>query len=461
MFAAAVPDPRGLGSMTVSIPPARFVAGCLEVDRPQGDLCRVAPWPDLGVRSVYPGLAVPAGEDEFPIDVSVARHEWVGILPPVEPFRKRGRETEQLLLLSVAPAPVGGQAGESAVAWREFLGRIPLEILEHVVRFRPPHLHLLRSIARHPSMLDLVGSTPALAWMLAHAGEFLGDGHPPLVPGEMDRLVASRQRLIAARLGLGDTTATIRLLRKLPTASVQVGALRAVRRLLRNADRAAFLAHLPKVNVGVLLLLDSDEGERLATDSLCREVADQRAEDHEPDTLMLLQDLGRMAVILRRPLDRYRSIAAVRHDHAEMVHQMNQRPRAPLRQEPVVHRPVPITRVTTGDIFPPPPFPGLEDGSITPLTSSSALDKEGEAMHHCVAAYGPLVQMGSLYIYRVLRPQRATVELRMDGREWQLGQLKGRDNREVSDGTRQAVVAWLAQARRYVARSSHSPRVRA
>ena len=49
--------------MTVSIPPARLVAGCLEVDRPQGDLCRVAPWPDLGVRSVYPGLAVPAGVD--------------------------------------------------------------------------------------------------------------------------------------------------------------------------------------------------------------------------------------------------------------------------------------------------------------------------------------------------------------------------------------------------------------
>ncbi len=445
--------------MTIPFPSARLIAGCLEVGLPQGGTCRVTPWPDLGVRYGLQDRVPDAATGDPRIDLSVARHEWVGVLPPIEPFRRRRRETEQLMLLSVTPAPVGGQAGESAVAWREFLGQIPLDVLEQVIRFRPPHLQLLRSVARHPSMLDLVRSTPALAWVLAHAAEVLGGGRPQLAEGEVNRLLAGRQRLVAARFGLGETEAAVRLLRKLPMASIQAASIVALIRLIANTQAARLLTHLPRVNLGVLLLLDAAESGRLATEALHREVAARREDDAQPETLMLLQDLERMAVILRRPLERYRSIAAVRADHAEMVHQMNQRPRAPQRPEPVLNRPFPLIQIRTRDVFPPPPFPGLKDGSITPITSASDLDKEGMAMHHCVAAYAPLVQTGSLYIYRVLRPQRATVELHMDGREWQLGQVKGRDNREVSQATRQMVGEWLAEARRGVVGSIHAPRM--
>ena len=91
-----------------------------------------------------------------------------------------------------------------------------------------------------------------------------------------------------------------------------------------------------------------------------------------------------------------------------------------------------------------PPVPGTAD--IEPLTDAGQLLEEGRAQRNCVGGYGPGVASGKQFIYRVLRPERATLSLRLgsDG-EWGIGQLLRACNQKVSPATTLAVLRWLAR----------------
>ena len=96
--------------------------------------------------------------------------------------------------------------------------------------------------------------------------------------------------------------------------------------------------------------------------------------------------------------------------------------------------------------FPPPPVAG--SGDIQPLTSAVMLQEEGQTMCHCVGdgEYAGAVRRGECYIYKVLRPVRATLEIRPSGfGQWEAHQIKGYSNAKVGRDTAKAVRAWLAQ----------------
>ena len=100
--------------------------------------------------------------------------------------------------------------------------------------------------------------------------------------------------------------------------------------------------------------------------------------------------------------------------------------------------------------FPPPPIPGTE--GIEHISDGRGLYEEGAAMHHCVAIYLEHTARGYYAIYRVLSPERATLRLsrRYRGRRggWRIAELKGKRNRQVKPSTKEAVEAWLWEARR-------------
>ncbi len=92
--------------------------------------------------------------------------------------------------------------------------------------------------------------------------------------------------------------------------------------------------------------------------------------------------------------------------------------------------------------FPPPPVPGIP-GRIEPVTSASDLVDEGEMQGNCVASYAGRVREGNLYIYRVLKPERATLSITRSGpfAEWEIGELECRFNTDVSEETEELVQA--------------------
>ena len=97
----------------------------------------------------------------------------------------------------------------------------------------------------------------------------------------------------------------------------------------------------------------------------------------------------------------------------------------------------------SGKQFPLLPFPGND--IILPITTSYELLMEGNTMHHCVGAYSDRIRSGKSYIYKVMAPQRATLELRLcDSEEWwSIEQLKCHCNRTPEDHTFQQIEEWL------------------
>ncbi|MBN1760377.1 MAG: PcfJ domain-containing protein [Chitinispirillaceae bacterium] len=93
--------------------------------------------------------------------------------------------------------------------------------------------------------------------------------------------------------------------------------------------------------------------------------------------------------------------------------------------------------------FLPPPFPGTE--TICPITCYRDLKEEGRTMHHCVGSYSGRVMSGSTYIYRVLEPERATLELCFNNSTgaWEIGQLHLVCNGTPLNVTRESVAKWL------------------
>ena len=69
---------------------------------------------------------------------------------------------------------------------------------------------------------------------------------------------------------------------------------------------------------------------------------------------------------------------------------------------------------------------------------------EGRAQSNCVETYAERVQGRHTFIYRVLRPERATLSLvRGPDGDWQIGELQRRGNSGISDLTRRMVQCWL------------------
>lgn len=99
---------------------------------------------------------------------------------------------------------------------------------------------------------------------------------------------------------------------------------------------------------------------------------------------------------------------------------------------------------TVGTRLPSPPLRGTRD--IIPIQTAAALVEEGREQNNCVAAYAERVRRRTTFIYRVLRPERATLSIvRGEDGDWRIDELECRGNTRVSAITRLAVESWLDQ----------------
>jgi len=95
--------------------------------------------------------------------------------------------------------------------------------------------------------------------------------------------------------------------------------------------------------------------------------------------------------------------------------------------------------------LPLPPIPG--ENWIEPITTADGLQREGKEMHHCVASYLPSIIKRKTYIYKVMQPRRATLEIVYDETEklWKIQKLKGNYNQEVHSDVHFRVEDWLRE----------------
>lgn len=90
-----------------------------------------------------------------------------------------------------------------------------------------------------------------------------------------------------------------------------------------------------------------------------------------------------------------------------------------------------------------PSVPISGNDHIIPIRSANELIQEGINMKHCLATYLDKVMDGKSFIYKVVFPERATLELRKKQNKYFVAQLKRERNAEPSDATWELVNNWL------------------
>ncbi len=310
-------------------------------------------------------------------------------------------------------------------AYRAFWWAVPEAYRGLVMPFRDRRWHMLSLLARCPGAGDLAVGNPALAFCLASNWAF----HWP-VPTHPLRaarsLVYKKQRRILEWLGFPATESVRQIIRRVPPESMTVEFLLSLREALHHPECLRPLSFMGRITEDVFEIATNPGIATSVSFPLLEEMSLEPRPDKSPGYARRIRDVHGMSEVLHRKMPRLHSLAQLNQLHDEWVWRMNLRTAA------------------NEDPFPPPPLPG-KDGEIEPLVSGHDLAMEGREQQHCVAGYAHAVLQGETYIYRMLKPERATLAIVWGSTGWLLGEIRGVRNAPVRPESLCAAWNWLGR----------------
>ena len=354
--------------------------------------------------------------------------KWSRFVPAFRLLRPK----HDLLAIEAGPVGVRGQGVDPLLekhqAFRLFRQSLSPRLALAAERFPARQWAVLRMVQEREEAVELLEQNPALGFCSANLAKFR------LLTGKLSKQAAmlSRrpQREVLSWLGFPDEQAWVNIVRKILPEIVTVDRVLALRAVATIADVAHRLSHVPVINAGLLELASQPILMAQVSPALLNEIAAEEEERLRGSAVHLLEDLAReLESMGRRP-----GLAAIKT--LEKLRQRSHEVAEEFQNYVVLQRAV--------GSFLEPPVPGTED--IEPLTDAGQLLEEGRAQRNCVGGYASRVAGGKVFIYRVLRPERATLSLRLDtDGEWVIGQLLRSCNQKVSPATTIAVLRWLAR----------------
>jgi hypothetical protein len=361
-----------------------------------------------------------------------AWQEFAPTFRVVRPYRPRKKVSAGPQLELSLGVPTGSPqthclAAQRRRAFDQFRFSLPKPVAARAEKFQSRQWALLRLFHAHEQALELARLNPALCFALGNYRKF-ADATGAVSHEEAVAVAARRQREIAGWLGFPATDAVVRVLAKLAPESASVELLRPLRIALRDPAVAKALAHLPHLNAGVVALVLDPQLLDASTAGLLTEIAERAPEKYRADAATLLTDtLGLLrSVHPQRGAPKVQSLDRLRALHDELSMEYLR------RQSPALH----------DYHLPRPPLRGTPE--IVPLRTVAELIEEGRTQSNCVATYAERVQRGGIFIYRVLKPERATLSIvRNPAGDWEIDQLKLFANQPVSSLTQQWVERWL------------------
>ena len=357
--------------------------------------------------------------------------KWSRFVPAFRLLRPK----HDLLAIEAGPAGVRGQGVDPLLekhqAFRLFRQSLPPRLALATERYPARQWAVLRMVQEREEAVELLEQNPALGFCTANLARFRGlSGNLGQQAAELSR---RPQRDALGWLGFPDSQAWVNLFRKILPETVTVERVLALREVAGDKDMAKRLAHVPTINTGVLELACQPRLLSLISPTLLAEIASSEEERLRGSAVHLLADLVDTLQRMNEPpqFSGIRTLAGLRErgqeiDAAYQRHML-------MREQ--------VYRVMR---FPPPPIAGTD--FIVPLTQPGQLLEEGRLQHNCVGNYGERVAAGKVFIYRVLKPERATLSLRPAAHgEWEIEQLLRARNKPVSLATAQAVQLWVAR----------------
>ena len=315
-----------------------------------------------------------------------------------------------------------------------FLTQIPLAVCERAATFHFAQTTLLRWIATNPYAAELFETAPVLLWLLIGRQQTVDwpDSHVEQL------LRGSRTRILSAIAGTGHKSA-LKWLARLDIGNGEGGDLAIIINALRGELYRSRWAREPRVPLHWIAgatrhmeIADTPAYHRYCTDNptegprFNRDLASYARFFDDALNVARVAGIADAEIALNRCTD----FTAVRRLHDRWTDRLNQC--QALVVEGTQH-------------FPPPPFEGTD--AIHPITTYEDLRAEGRLMHHCVSIYNMKIEKGECYIYRILQPERATIELRFRGQQVRLGQVCLAYNARPAPETMDVINTWLLDQR--------------
>lgn len=354
------------------------------------------------------------------------------------------------------PIPMENRKTLYSDALEMFFREIPIEIRDIVRPFKWRQFILLKMILLCPEMLEMLKSNPMLAWLLADA---IAEKEIPLSEA---RSWVLRKRKEILQFVCGSTSESVvkvlsRIrfdenhldpdisnleelrnkeagshssfiaLKKLISNDHLLHALRTVKRIpLTNVPD---LIERPDLALWILVNNIRSSGPYYA---LAPDERESVIRGFWQDTLSMGENLcikDRISM-----MKNCRSIESLNNLHDRWARILTvERKTATLRN---------FMEAYGTNAFPPPPLEGCT--GIEPITTIDELFAEGYEMHNCVASYAERIMNGKCWIFKVLHPERATLELAAENNVLMLRQLKTICNGKPAENTQMFVEKWLA-----------------
>ncbi len=303
-------------------------------------------------------------------------------------------------------------------------------------RYAPPHrVAVVGFLARHPRQetFELFDSNPALGLLLANSDRFRRHAAEPWE--EAHRMVLRPRSEILSWLGFPASKSVVRIVGKVDVSRISVDHCFKLRDVMAIDEASQRLRHLPAVCDGVVDVLADEQLCRLASFALLHELS-QAPDDNAISAAFF--EVKQLAALHEVKLSKFRSCSDV-HRSCFALQLME----ASLTPE---------WREEYRDIeFPDPPiavpsFTQPPELRIEPIRSPRDLFQEATAQHICVFDRLDDVVSGRAAIYRVLKPERATVMLTPMGPDgWVITEFRAVRNRPVQRSTLWSVGAYLSR----------------
>lgn len=310
---------------------------------------------------------------------------------------------------------------------RDFIRRIPMEVQHVARRFRHLQLTVLRFLRCAPASADLACDVPALFWLLCR------------VASEDDRKLsvlartASKKRREIVRLIFGEQTMlTPQLFRKIRLIRCDYEEFLRMWEMLYAESQNDRILHWPSFAPDTVGRAYRN-GQPILPYKIIVRCISEGIDAVRMDRLVAIhRDTWKMFCALRGEADAklFAKIAQAWKTPDDLMRHHDKLAQVAIERSEEEHSvPLPV-----------PPLFGTPD--ITPITDSAELFREGRDMAHCVYSQLEQVLRGELSIYKVLRPERATLAISR-GSPPQIVECSLRGNEEPSFATMESVRDWL------------------
>ena len=328
--------------------------------------------------------------------------------------------------------------GFSKTALTLYSKSIPQDIKLRLSKFRVHQTRMLHLIASLRGGRDLFDSNPVLLWLLLSWAEN-NKIDMTVIKESLDK----KQKNILKLIYPNAQNKHVKLLKKLSFSAYNKKHISLVMALISMLNDFSQLGHCNTIDNEIAELTSnlelSNNRERRLMNAILR-YHQSGGEKSIKDSMGTYKDcLNMQATLFPNSLippfmEREYSIEELNQYHDKLVRDYN---------DPYIN--TSLTNKFPEKCFYPKPFvPGNE--RIVHINNMADLYAEGRSMKHCIASYHHSILSEISCIYKVLHPQRATLELIRTNGYYSISQVKLKSNKEPSIATMIHIRRWLEDA---------------